>query len=188
MGQTDAGSRKSLRCVISIDAPIKTRSGSRQRGLKIAELIVVMLQIRTALSHNTTPNQVCCSALWVVVSSGGVKASPPPPRCDSLLEFSSEVSSASEGNGNIHRRSLSPWTWKSNTEMNRIPSTLWEANCSSSFCSTTGTGQTDGHNLNSVPVYQNILVLWRNEGRCYTAAYRSLAVGCTCIWATTNHD
>uniref|UniRef100_A0A8C9Z665 Uncharacterized protein n=1 Tax=Sander lucioperca TaxID=283035 RepID=A0A8C9Z665_SANLU len=122
-----------------------------------------------------------------MVSSGGVKAA--PPRCDSLMAFSSEVSSSSEGNGNIHRRSLSPWTWMSSTEKNRIPSTLWEANCSSSFCSATGTGQTDGHNFNSVPVYQNILVLHRrDEGRCYTATYRSLAVGCTCVWATTKHD
>ncbi|XP_039652052.1 interleukin 17a/f2 [Perca fluviatilis] len=133
---------------------------------------------------------VCCTALWVVVSSGGVKAPPPPPPgCDSMLAFSSEVSSSSEGNGNIHRRSLSPWTWKSSTEKNRIPSTLWEANCSSSFCTGTGTGTGTGHNLNSVPVYQSVLVLTRREeGHCYTAKYHSLAVGCTCVWATTSHD
>ncbi|XP_029283613.1 interleukin-17A-like [Cottoperca gobio] len=134
---------------------------------------------------------VCCSALWVVVSSSRVSEPPPPPpppACDSMLAFSSEVSSSSEGNGNIHRRSLSPWSWRSSTVTNRIPSTLWEAECSG-VCSSPSTGQTDGHNLNSVPVYQNVLVLNRlGGGRCYTASYRSVAVGCTCVWAKSNHN
>ncbi|XP_071346188.1 interleukin 17a/f2 [Trachinotus anak] len=131
---------------------------------------------------------VCCSALWVVVSSSRVKAPrPPPPGCDSMLAFSSEVSSLSEGNGNIHSRSLSPWTWKSSTVKNRIPSTLWEAECSSSYCSSPSPAGTDERNLNSVPVYQNVLVLTRKEGgHCFTASYQSVAIGCTCVRATTN--
>nr|XP_046254036.1 interleukin 17a/f2 [Scatophagus argus] len=130
---------------------------------------------------------VCCTALWVISSSSKVKA--PPPVCDSMLAFSSEVSSSFEGNGNIHRRSLSPWSWRSSTVKNRIPSTLWEAECSSSFCSSPNPGQTDGHNLNSVPVYQNILVLNQQDGkRCYTASYQSVAVGCTCVWARSSQN
>uniref|UniRef100_A0A8C9ZF35 Uncharacterized protein n=1 Tax=Sander lucioperca TaxID=283035 RepID=A0A8C9ZF35_SANLU len=50
---------------------------------------------------------------------------------------------------------------RSSTEKNGFRRRSGEANCSSSFCSATGTGQTDGHNFNSVPVYQNILVLHR---------------------------
>uniref|UniRef100_A0A671UJT5 Uncharacterized protein n=1 Tax=Sparus aurata TaxID=8175 RepID=A0A671UJT5_SPAAU len=110
-----------------------------------------------------------------------------PPGCDSMLAFSSEVSSLSEGNGNIHSRSLSAWSWRSSTVKNRIPSTLWEAECSSSFCSSPNPGHKDGHNLNSVPVYQDVLVLNRQDGkRCYTASYQSVAVGCTCVWAQTS--
>ncbi|XP_070765546.1 interleukin 17a/f2 [Enoplosus armatus] len=131
---------------------------------------------------------VCCIALWVVSSSSRVEA-PPPPGCDSMLAFSSEVSSSSEGNGNIHSRSLSPWSWRSSTVKNRIPSTLWEAECSFSFCSSPKPGQKGRDNLNSVPIYQNVLVLNRQEGgRCYTASYRSVAVGCTCVWAKTNQN
>nr|ALV83411.1 interleukin 17A/F2 [Miichthys miiuy] len=131
---------------------------------------------------------VCCSELWVFSSSSMTEAPPPPsPGCDAMLAFSSEVSSSSEGNGNIHRRSLSPWSWRSSTVKDRIPATLWEAECSSSFCSSPNPGQMDEHNLNSVPVYQNVLVLTRQpNGPCYTASYRSVAVGCTCVWAKTN--
>ncbi|XP_035483680.1 interleukin 17a/f2 [Scophthalmus maximus] len=132
---------------------------------------------------------VCCSVLWVVVSSSsssGVEAPPPPPPagCDSMLAFSSDDSSTlSEGNRNIHRRSLSPWRWRSTTVKDRVPSTLWEAECSGgSFCS-----GPDSRGLNSVPVYQSVLVLTRQEGRrCYTASYQTVAAGCTCVRATTS--
>ncbi|XP_070690730.1 interleukin 17a/f2 [Pempheris klunzingeri] len=138
---------------------------------------------------------VCCSVLWVVSSSSSSKAktlpppSAPPPGCDTTLAFSSEVSSSGEGNGNIHSRSLSPWSWRSTTEKNRIPSTLWEAECNSSFCSSPYSGQADRFSLNSVPIYQNVLVLTRKDGgHCYTTSYRSVAVGCTCIWAKASQN
>ncbi|XP_063737031.1 interleukin 17a/f2 [Eleginops maclovinus] len=120
--------------------------------------------------------------------SSSSSSSPPPPSCDSMLAFSSSVSSSSEGNGNIHRRSLSPWSWRSTTDRNRIPSTLWEAECSSSSCSSPNK-QKDRHSLNSVPVHQNVLVLTRTPGgRCYTASYQSLVVGCTCVRAKTHQS
>ncbi|XP_059214185.1 interleukin 17a/f2 [Centropristis striata] len=138
--------------------------------------------------HSVHTLLVCCSVFWVVVSSFRVKAPSPPPSCNASLAFSSDVSSSSEGNGNIHRRSLSAWTWRSSTVKNRIPSTLWEAECSSSFCSSPDPGHSDHHSLNSVPVHQNVLVLTRRDADgCYTAAYRSVAVGCTCVWAKTSN-
>ncbi|XP_076595352.1 interleukin 17a/f2 [Chaetodon auriga] len=142
------------------------------------------------LRHSVCTLLACCSVLWVVSSSSRVKAPPPPPPppgCDSMLAFSSEVSSSSEEN--IHSGSLSQWNWRSTTVRNRIPSTIWEAECSSSFCSSPSPGQTDRHSLNSVPVYQNVLVLTRQDGRrCYNASYQSVAVGCTCVWAKTNQN
>ncbi|CAB1448827.1 unnamed protein product [Pleuronectes platessa] len=130
---------------------------------------------------------VCCTALWVVVSSSssssGVKATP-PPGCDSMLSFSSEVSSFSVGRTNVNRRSLSPWKWRSSTVKTRVPSTLWEAECIDTFCS-----GLDKHRLMSVPVYQSVLVLNRQQGAlCYTASYQSVAVGCTCVWAKTSQN
>lgn len=61
-------------------------------------------------SQSLSSLQICGSVLWVVSSAAKLKA---PPGCDSMLAFSSEVSSLSEGNGNIHSRSLSAWSWRS---------------------------------------------------------------------------
>ncbi|XP_069572092.1 interleukin 17a/f2 [Brachyistius frenatus] len=130
---------------------------------------------------------VCCSALWVV-SSSMVKPTP-PPRCNSTLMLSSNVSSLSGGNGDIHRRSLSPWRWRSSTVTDRIPTTLWEAECSSSFCSNPNPRKSDRLDLNSVPIYQNVLILsQRDGGGCYTASYQSVAVGCTCVIAEAKRN
>ncbi|XP_038557975.1 interleukin 17a/f2 [Micropterus salmoides] len=135
--------------------------------------------------HSACNLLVFCSVLWVVSSS--VNAS--PPGCDSTLAFSSDVASSSEGNGNIHSRSLSPWSWRSSTVKNRIPATLWEAECSNSFCSSPNPGQPNKYNMNSVPIYQNVLVLNQQRGvHCYTASYLSVAVGCTCVVAKTNQN
>uniref|UniRef100_A0A3Q1F430 Interleukin-17F-like n=1 Tax=Acanthochromis polyacanthus TaxID=80966 RepID=A0A3Q1F430_9TELE len=124
---------------------------------------------------------VFCSALWVFSSSSAVAS----PRCDAMLEISGDASSLSGGNGNIHSRSLSPWKWTWTTVKDRIPTTIWEAQCTSSFCSGPNGEQTD--RLNSVPITQNILVLTRQDGgRCYTTSYRSVAVGCTCVWTKTS--
>ncbi|XP_027869629.1 interleukin 17a/f2 isoform X1 [Xiphophorus couchianus] len=123
--------------------------------------------------------QVLCSALWVISGQ---------PACDSMLVFSSDVSPA-EGNGNVHQRSLSPWSWRSSTAKNRIPSTIWEASCSTKFCSEPKPGQQGEHDWNSVPIHQDVLVLTRMEGsRCYNASYLSVAVGCTCVRASTEQN
>uniref|UniRef100_A0A3Q2X5R2 Interleukin 17a/f2 n=1 Tax=Haplochromis burtoni TaxID=8153 RepID=A0A3Q2X5R2_HAPBU len=128
--------------------------------------------------------QVCCSALWVAHSEVETESA---AECDTMLTFSSEITSLTEGNGDIHSRSLSPWNWTPNTDRNRIPRTLWEAECSTSFCSSPIPGQKDQHNLNSVPIYQDILVLTSHNGRrCYKASFRSVAVGCTCVRAETD--
>ncbi|XP_015260055.1 PREDICTED: interleukin-17A-like [Cyprinodon variegatus] len=126
---------------------------------------------------------VLCIALWV--ASSGEPA--PPPLCNSTLVFSSVISSSSAGSGNIHLRSLSPWTWRTTTVKNRIPETIWEAECSSEFCLSPKPGPAGSHNLNSVPVYQSVLVLTRMKGsRCYAASYKSVAVGCTCVRASVD--
>ncbi|XP_016520527.1 interleukin 17a/f2 isoform X1 [Poecilia formosa] len=142
----------------------------------------IQVQVLVLVLAQLTPlcvPQVLCSALWVI--SGQLP-------CDSMLVFSSDVPPA-EGNGNVHQRSLSPWSWRSSTVKNRIPSTIWEASCSTRFCSGPKPGQEEEHNWNSVPIHQNILVLTRMEGsRCYNASYLSVAVGCTCVRASTEQN
>ncbi|KAF6734614.1 Interleukin-17A [Oryzias melastigma] len=137
------------------------------------------------LPHSVCALMVICSSLRF--SSGSDEGAPHPPDCNITLQFSSETSSFSRGNGNIQQRSMSPWRWKSTSVKHQIPSTLWEAECVSSFCSSPVSGPSQDYSLNSVPIYQNILVLNRVKGsHCYTASYRLVAVGCTCVWARTN--
>ncbi|XP_058485997.1 interleukin 17a/f2 [Solea solea] len=135
----------------------------------------------TQLSSILSCLQVCCSVLWVVVSSTSSNVT---AECDSMLAFSSDISPVSEGGGNIHRRSLCTWKWRSSTVKNRIPSTLWEAECSSSLCSSP-----NKPSLNSLPIYQSVLVLHRQRGgSCYTASFQSVSVGCTCVLAKTSQN
>uniref|UniRef100_A0A3B4AHQ2 Interleukin 17a/f1 n=1 Tax=Periophthalmus magnuspinnatus TaxID=409849 RepID=A0A3B4AHQ2_9GOBI len=104
--------------------------------------------------------------------------------------LSTSSSSLSEGMGDIHSRSLSPWIWRMSTVPMQIPSTLWEAECSS-VCGfpqkTGGHTQTGGGGylgLNAVPISQQVLVLERRPGsRCFTTVLRHVIVGCTCVRA-----
>ncbi|XP_072303155.1 interleukin 17a/f2 [Eucyclogobius newberryi] len=113
--------------------------------------------------------------------------------CDSQLDLSSDALSLSEGMGDIHSRSLSPWTWRVSTVPTRIPSTLWEAECSSSVCwfpHMRPEGREDAEALDSgliaVPIYQNVLVLEQRPGsRCFRPSFHHLAVGCTCVRPTS---
>ncbi|CAB1335377.1 unnamed protein product [Coregonus sp. 'balchen'] len=113
-------------------------------------------------------------------------------RCEDTLTIPSDYyktpSEESEGNGNIHTRSLSPWTWKPTTVENSIPTTIWEAECSSMYCVyPTNSSQAVGYRQNSVLIYQQVLVLHTSATRkCYSVSFLSMAVGCTCAWARTS--
>ncbi|CAL8243563.1 unnamed protein product [Lota lota] len=66
------------------------------------------------------------------------------------------------------------------TAEHRIPSTIWEAECSHSDCA--DPSQPDGARNNAVPIYQNVLLLnRRREENCYVASFRMVSVGCTCV-------
>ncbi|KAK7912788.1 hypothetical protein WMY93_012999 [Mugilogobius chulae] len=128
---------------------------------------------------------VCCSLWWAAAARR---------QCDTKLDLRTNSSSLSEGMGDIHKHSLSPWTWKSTTFPMQIPSVLWEAECSSSVCwypsadrqGTETEAEAPGVALSAVPIYQNVLVLEKRPGSpCFTTAFRRLAVGCTCVRAQT---
>ncbi|XP_076002966.1 interleukin 17a/f2 [Genypterus blacodes] len=132
---------------------------------------------------------VCCSTFWLSSSSRVPGETPAPAsRCNTMLSFS-EVLTSSEGNGNIHSRSLSPWKWRRVTVKDQIPSVIWEAECSSSFCSSTNP-EVSRSSLNSVPIYQNVLVLKRMQDgeMCYSASHHPVVVGCTCVRAKTTQS
>ncbi|KAL0969686.1 hypothetical protein UPYG_G00230870 [Umbra pygmaea] len=86
-------------------------------------------------------------------------------------------------NGNINTHSMSPWIWKKTTIENRIPQTIWEAECSSMYCVDPATdSQVVGYKQNSVPIQRLVLVL-KTKRTCHIATYINVTVGCTCTWA-----
>ncbi|XP_028999811.1 interleukin 17a/f2 [Betta splendens] len=126
--------------------------------------------------------------LCAAVSSGATESETPAAApCAFALVPPTDFVSLTKESGSIHNRSLSPWRWRSSKVRNRIPATIWEAECTSSVCSSPFPGHQGGQYLNSVPVYQTVLVLTRQErGSCYVASYKSVAVGCTCVLARYN--
>ncbi|TRY75954.1 hypothetical protein DNTS_033508 [Danionella cerebrum] len=93
-------------------------------------------------------------------------------------DFSSSTSDEGEGNGNIHRLSLSPWTSIPTFSPNRIPKDIFKAQCNSEYCIF------PNEYLNSMPIYQDILVLKKEPGhRCFRTTFERVPVGCTCIRA-----
>uniref|UniRef100_A0A4W5P9Y9 Uncharacterized protein n=1 Tax=Hucho hucho TaxID=62062 RepID=A0A4W5P9Y9_9TELE len=134
---------------------------------------------------------VCCvSMLLGLTMAKGKKGT--KERCNDTLIIPSDYykipTEESEGNGNINTRSLSPWTWKTTTVENRLPPTIWEAECSSMYCVyPTNRNQYMHYGQNSVPIYKQVMVLYTSATRkCYSASFLSVAVGCTCVWARTN--
>ncbi|XP_010876987.2 interleukin 17a/f2 [Esox lucius] len=133
---------------------------------------------------------LCFVSLLLGLTVSDVKAGT-KERCKDTLTIPSDYNSPpeeeSKGNGNIHTHSLSSWTWKTTRMENRIPETIWEAVCSSMYCVyPTNSSQGVGYRQNSVPIYQQILVLHTSAtSKCYRASFLNVAVGCTCIWART---
>ncbi|KAG1973142.1 interleukin 17a/f2 [Pimephales promelas] len=113
----------------------------------------------------------------------------PKQVCDTDLTISDDFyGSPSEdmvGNGNIHNNSLSAWTWIPKISHNRIPQVIFEAQCKSEYC-TFPTGVDE--RLNSVPIYQDIMVLKKDskDKKCFRATFERVIVGCTCVWAKTS--
>ncbi|XP_052002088.1 interleukin 17a/f2 [Xyrauchen texanus] len=110
--------------------------------------------------------------------------------CNTDLTISSFYDSSQAantvGNGNIHNRSLSSWTWIPKISFHRIPQVIFEAQCQSEYCNYPYTGVDS--RLNSLPIYQDILVLKQDtqDGKCFRAVFERVIVGCTCVWAKTS--
>ncbi|XP_063080159.1 interleukin 17a/f2 [Engraulis encrasicolus] len=108
--------------------------------------------------------------------------------CDSPLRLQLLKAPPTRGwvkSRDLNRQSLSSWQWTKTVVKNRIPEVIYEAVCDSAYCDYPH-GDWDTHeSLNAVPVHQVMLVLHAERGqpRSYTAQYRRVAVGCTCMWA-----
>ncbi|KAM5297465.1 interleukin-17C [Glossophaga mutica] len=92
----------------------------------------------------------------------------------------------------IHQRSISPWRYRVDTDENRYPQKLAFAECLCRGCISTRTGRETAA-LNSVPLYQSLLVLRRQPcsrdatGVPMPGAFEfhvesiQVPIGCTCV-------
>ncbi|NXD80159.1 IL17F protein, partial [Halcyon senegalensis] len=89
----------------------------------------------------------------------------------------------------VRNRSLAPWDYRFDEDPNRFPQVIAVAECRLSGC-VNPLGQED-HNLNSVPIQQEILVLRREQRGClptYRLEKKVITVGCTCATPIVHHQ
>nr|XP_015200049.1 PREDICTED: interleukin-17A-like [Lepisosteus oculatus] len=101
-----------------------------------------------------------------------------------LKEGQKKKTTADNNRGDINNRSLAPWTWRSDYNETRIPDTIWEAVCTSRYCTNT-TGHLD-ENYNSRAIKQEILVLKLHSAKqncppVYQVVKQTVSIGCTCV-------
>ncbi|XP_056419995.1 interleukin-17A-like [Hyla sarda] len=82
----------------------------------------------------------------------------------------------------VHTRSLSPWDYRLNTDPNRFPFVISEADCVTFAC--VDADGNENPDLISSPVKQEMMVLRREQKSC-SFSYRLetvvVTVGCTCV-------
>ncbi|KAG9468875.1 hypothetical protein GDO78_021761 [Eleutherodactylus coqui] len=84
--------------------------------------------------------------------------------------------------GDIMKRSTSPWQTSNDRNINRHPMNIVEAKCEMAGC-VDADGVVD-NDLNSVPIRQEILVLYREMKGCmptFRLEKKIVTVGCTCV-------
>ncbi|XP_073442726.1 interleukin-17A-like [Dendrobates tinctorius] len=86
----------------------------------------------------------------------------------------------------IHIRSLSPWDYSHNTDPNRFPFVIAEADCLTLAC--VDADGRESPDLISFPIQQEVMVLRREQKGCsfsYSLETEVVTLGCTCVRPTT---
>ncbi|XP_025897127.1 interleukin-17A-like [Nothoprocta perdicaria] len=89
----------------------------------------------------------------------------------------------------ISNRSLAPWDYRINEDPNRFPQVIADAKCRHTSCVDLA-GQLD-YSGSSVPIYQEILVLRREQRGCHHSYWlekKMITVGCTCVHPIIQHQ
>ncbi|XP_040285778.1 interleukin-17F-like [Bufo bufo] len=82
----------------------------------------------------------------------------------------------------IHTRSLSPWEYSLNSDPNRFPFVIAEANCLTFTCADANGNENPA--LISYPIQQEVMVLCREQKGCsfsYRLETEVVTLGCTCV-------
>ncbi|XP_072266167.1 interleukin-17F-like [Pyxicephalus adspersus] len=111
-------------------------------------------------------------------------------RCPPVTKFSASVKvnlnigglEALAINGDVRKRSISPWEYSYDVNNNRFPSMIAEAKCLHTGC-LDAEGNVD-INLSSVPIRQEMLVIHREMNGCvptFKLEKKMVTVGWTCV-------
>ncbi|XP_073485138.1 interleukin-17A-like [Aquarana catesbeiana] len=80
--------------------------------------------------------------------------------------------------GEVHLRSLSPWSYKIDEDVNRIPAIIRQAVCQHHWC-LDAEGKAD-NGMMSMPIQMEILVLRQDCQQKIFVETQLVTVGCTC--------
>ncbi|OXB78616.1 UNVERIFIED_CONTAM: hypothetical protein H355_010096 [Colinus virginianus] len=117
---------------------------------------------------------------------------PKDPNFPTMVKVDIRIGSSDPATRMIHdirNRSLAPWDYRLDEDLNRFPQVIADAECRLLGCLNT-LGQED-RSLNSVPITQEILVLRREQQGCqptYHLEKKLITVGCTCAAPVIQHQ
>ncbi|XP_008838097.1 interleukin-25 isoform X2 [Nannospalax galili] len=121
---------------------------------------------------------------WLVQNT--VPVSPPEP---ASLTHHTESCRASE-DGPLNSRSISPWSYVLDRDLNRLPQDLYQAHCLCRHCVSLKTGSHMDPLGNSEPLYHNQTVFYRrpcqgkegsHEGYCLERRLYQVSLACVCV-------
>ncbi|XP_041084225.1 interleukin-17A-like [Polyodon spathula] len=83
----------------------------------------------------------------------------------------------------LNERSLAPWTYENNVDLNRVPQVIQQAKCNTSHhCVIRNEDQeTKIHSLETIPFSVSIPVLRKNQHSEYDLEFETMQVACICV-------
>ncbi|XP_028362086.2 interleukin-25 [Phyllostomus discolor] len=112
----------------------------------------------------------------------------PPPEAGSLAHH--PVSCRASEDGPLNSRSISPWRYELDRDLNRLPQDLYHARCLCPHCVSLQTGSHMDPLGNSVLLYHNQTVFYRrpcpgergtSDGYCLERRLYRVSLACVCV-------
>ncbi|XP_055473443.1 interleukin-25 [Psammomys obesus] len=145
------------------------------------------LRIRRDCSHWPS----CCPSRGQVFPEEQLNwetVSVPPPELRSRTHPLESCRASKDGP--LHRRSISPWSYELDRDLNRVPQDLYHARCLCPHCVSLQTGSHMDPLGNSVPLYHNQTVFYRRpchgqhgsrHGYCLESRLYQVSLACVCV-------
>ncbi|KAI5947321.1 interleukin-25 [Manis javanica] len=109
----------------------------------------------------------------------------PPPKTHSLAHHLESCKASEEGP--LSSRSISPWTYELDRDLNRFPQDLYHARCLCPHCVNLQTGSHMDPLGNSELLYHNQTVFYRRpcpgekDGYCLERRFYRVSLACVCV-------